>query len=414
VAGSADRTRTTFRHELWRAGTAGIIETAGTTFLLLIAVSWFEAGSVAKALVSGSGALGLLLSPVFVTLVASRHWRTTRAAACALLLGAGCFVLAAWQPRLPVFVICSVLAMATSSIIIPLVTQLYHDNYPSEVRGRLFSRTVMVRIATAAVFGKVAGDALDRRMDAFPILLLVLAGALVTAAFCLSRCPGRPLGREGSSHPLRALRYAREDRLFRLTLISWMLLGFANLMMLPLRIEYLANPAYGLALTAGKVALLTVVIPNIARLLLSPVWGHFFDHMNFFLLRSLLNIGFIVGMLLFFLSDSLPGLMLGAVVFGVANAGGEVAWSLWVTKFAQPERVADYMSVHTFLTGVRGVAAPLCGFFLAQVVSLDSLALVSGIIMMLATLLLMPEVWKGGGTGNGSRAEGPDPGPPEE
>ncbi|NDF01570.1 MAG: hypothetical protein EB034_25395, partial [Verrucomicrobia bacterium] len=48
---------------------------------------------------------------------------------------------------------------------------------------------------------------------------------------------------------------------------------------------------------------------------------------------------------------------LGAVIFGVSNAGGDVAWSLWVTKFAPPERVADYMSVHTFFTGVRGVAA---------------------------------------------------------
>ena len=406
-------TRTTFRHELWRASTSGIIETAGVTFLLLITVSWFQAGSLAKALVSGSGSLGLLLSPVFVTLIAARGWRTTHAAACALGLGAACFVIAAWHPTLPVFVVCGVLAMATSSIIIPLITQLYQDNYPAEMRGRLFSRTVMVRIATAALFAKLAGDALDQNLESFPRLLLIFACALGGAGFCLYRCPGRPLPPDGGAHPLRALRYAREDRLFRLTLISWMLLGFGNLMMLPLRIEYLANPVYGLAMTAGKVALLTAVIPNVARLLLSPVWGYFFDHMNFFLLRSLLNIGFIVGLLVFFLSESLSGLMLGAVVFGIANAGGEVAWSLWVTKFAPPHRVADYMSVHTFLTGVRGVLAPMCGFFLAKVVPLDRLALISGLIMMLATVLLMPEVWKGGMRGTASPLGG-DMGPKED
>ena len=48
----AARTRTTYRHELWRAGAAGIIETAGSTFLLIIAVRWFAAGAMAKAVVA--------------------------------------------------------------------------------------------------------------------------------------------------------------------------------------------------------------------------------------------------------------------------------------------------------------------------------------------------------------------------
>ena len=37
----------------------------------------------------------------------------------------------------------------------------------------------------------------------------------------------------------------REDALFRRTLVMWMLMGFANLMVLPLRVEYLANPKQG-------------------------------------------------------------------------------------------------------------------------------------------------------------------------
>ena len=45
----------------------------------------------------------------------------------------------------------------------------------------------------------------------------------------------------------------------------------------------------------------------------------------------------------------------GAIIFGISYGGGDVAWSLWVTKFAPPERVADYMSIHTFLTGARGI-----------------------------------------------------------
>ncbi|MEZ5302399.1 MAG: hypothetical protein R3F11_17460 [Verrucomicrobiales bacterium] len=45
--------------------------------------------------------------------------------------------------------------------------------------------------------------------------------------------------------------------------------------------------------------------------------------------------------------------------------GGNIAWSLWVTKLAPADRVAEYMSVHTFTTGLRGMAAPFLGFWLA-------------------------------------------------
>lgn len=387
------RTKRTFFYEFWRAGTAGILETAATTFLLLIAVRGFQAGALAKALVAGGGSVGLLLSPAVVSWVTASRWTTSRAASHILALGAASFCLASALPSLPVFVLCSVFAMTTSSSVIPLLTQIYQENYPETERGRLFSKTVMVRIAVAAGFGKVAGDALSGHIHQFPLLLLVFGSALALAAFCISRCPGRPIQSDGGAHPLRALRYVKIDPLFRRTLICWMLMGFANLMMLPLRVEYLANPKYGWHVTVGMIALLTAVVPNLARLVMSPVWGYLFDHMNFFSLRVMLNIGFAAGILSFFLSNSLTGMVSGAIIFGISNAGGDVAWSLWVTKIAPPERVADYMSGHTFLTGIRGLLAPLCAFYLvAHEVPMGLLGVASTLLILIATLLLIPEM----------------------
>jgi len=197
------------------------------------------------------------------------------------------------------------------------------------------------------------------------------------------------------------MRFVRDDPLFRRTLICWMLMGFANLMMLPLRVEYLANPAYhpaGLAVTVSTIALLTGVIPNLARLVLSPVWGYLFDHMNFFALRMTLNLGFALGILAFFLTDSLAGMVAGAIVFGISNAGGDVAWSLWVTKFAPAGRVADYMAVHTSLTGVRGVLAPVAAFYGVQQLPPSVLAALSAGLIVVATALLLPEL-RGGRRG---------------
>jgi hypothetical protein len=198
------------------------------------------------------------------------------------------------------------------------------------------------------------------------------------------------------------LRFARDDRLFRQTLISWMLLGFGNLMMVPLRVEYLANPEHGVrtegvAMSAATIALLTGVIPNMARLVLNPLWGWLFDRMNFFVLRMTLNAGFLLGILTFFLSGSMTGLILGAVCYGIAHAGGDVAWSLWVTKFAPPERIADYMSVHTFFTGLRGAVAPLVAFSLIAVLPVEWMAGISAALILAGTVLLIPEIRFGGG-----------------
>ena len=388
----ANLTRRIYRYELWRALSAGVLETAGSTFLLVIAVRHYDAGALAKALVAGGGSLGLLLSPLVVSQVTALNWPISRAASRLLALGAAAFFLAALVPRLPVFVIASVLGMAASAAVIPLLTQMYQENYPEQERGRRFSRTVMIRIATAAAFSKLAGDALSGHLEDFAWLLVLFGGALAFASFCLSRCPTRPLSRDGGSHPLRAARFVRTDALFRRTLICWMLMGFANLMMQPLRVEYLASPAYHLRAAVGTIALLTGVIPNLARLALSPVWGYLFDRMNFFALRVTLNFGFAIGICAFFMSNTVPGMVAGAIVFGISNAGGDVAWSLWVTKFAPPDRVADYMSVHTALTGVRGVLAPVCAFYLASRLPLGVLALLSIGLIVAASALLVPEI----------------------
>jgi hypothetical protein len=120
-------------------------------------------------------------------------------------------------------------------------------------------------------------------------VLVIFTGHSSLPRYVSRQFPSRPLAVAEGSHPFRALRFVREDRLFRQTLICWMLMGFGNLMMLPMRVEYLANPRYGLAMSVGEIAFLTGVLPNVARLVMNPLWGWLFDRMNFFVLRVILN-----------------------------------------------------------------------------------------------------------------------------
>ena len=392
----SSRTLQTFRYEALRAISSGIIETASTTFLVLIAVRWFEAGPLAKGLIAAGAGLGYIVSPVIVSRVEAARTPVALAASRLLLGGAIALGLSALVPGETLFVLTSLTAVAASGATSPLLTQIYQDNYPDASRGRLFSRTVVIRIVSAAAFGGGAGYVLALDIGYFRLLLGIYAAALAFSSWCLARVPSVPLHLSGGQHPLRAFANLRDDRVFRTTLISWMFMGFANLMMLPLRVEYLANPRYDLALRPDTIALLTSVVPNLARLVMSPIWGWLFDRMNFFVMRITLNVGFAIGIISFFASETMPGFVLAAVTFGIATAGGDLAWTLWVTKVAPPARVADYMSVHTFFTGLRGLAAPLLGFALVARYPMTTLGWVSAGLIVGGSMLLLPDAARGG------------------
>jgi MFS family permease len=385
-------TQKTYQSERWRAIAAGILETAGTTFLILIAVRYFEAGPTAKALIAAGGSVGLLLTPWIVSHVESMGWKITHAAAFLLGMASLSFLLAAALPFLPVYIFCCVFGMACAATIVPFMIQVYQENYPESERGGLFGKTVMIRVAAAMLFSELGGRLLKDHIGRFQWILLIFSATLAFACFCVSRCPSRALVGSGRTHPLRAMRFVREDRLFRWTLISWMLLGFANLMMMPMRVEYLANPQFGLALDVSSIALITGVVPNFTRLIVSPFWGKLFDRMNFFMLRVMVNIGFGVGILTFFTGDTFWGWVTAGAIFGLSSGGADVAWSLWVTKFAPRDRVADYMAVHTCFTGLRGVVAPLVAFHLVSKVSMAAMGWASATLILIASLMLLPEI----------------------
>ncbi|MCF7763315.1 MAG: hypothetical protein K9N62_06545 [Verrucomicrobia bacterium] len=78
--GSLSDTKQTFFYERWRAVSSGVLETAATMFLLLIAVRCFEAGTTAKAFVASAGSFGLMLTSIAPLLPEIRFGRSGRSA----------------------------------------------------------------------------------------------------------------------------------------------------------------------------------------------------------------------------------------------------------------------------------------------------------------------------------------------
>ena len=398
------RTEITYRFERLRAVASGILETAFTTFLLLIAVQWFGFGATAKAGIAASGALGFMLGPVVVSRVTELGWTTAQAASRLALGAAGCFGLLAAVNDSRLFIGGVIVATTLATAVIPLVTQIYQENYPARRRGKYFSRTAMIRITSAAAFGLLAGWILttgepSQKLAGYPRwLMLIFAVGFTWASFCFARLPAKPLTGAKGTHPFCSLRFVKEDKLFRHILICWMLFGIGNLMLFPLRVEYLANASeyagdYQLTFdpTPARITLILIFIPNAVKLVCSPFWGSLFDRMNFFVLRVVLNFFFAASLIVFFNSESMTGLCVAAVLFGIGNSGGEVAWSLWVTKFAPAKHVADYMSVHLFFNGIRVLLSPFLGFWLIGFVSASSLSLFSAGLIIASSLALLSD-----------------------
>ena len=275
---------------------------------------------------------------------------------------------------------------------VPLFSQIYRRHYPDESRGRLFSITAFVRKVFAIAAALLFGWMLTVSLDYFPWLLRVYAVACLIMAALVLAIERVTLSPSNSVRLFDAFRHTTEDVAFRKLLISWMILGMGNLLCFSLFVEYVTNEDYGFNLSESHVSVITTVIPEALFLLFILIWGRLFDRMNFYVLRCLINVIFAVGILFYFLGDDLWALYIGIGLHGVARAGGNVAWSLWVTKFAKEENVAEYMSVHTFLTGCRGVIAPFIAFRMASTVGPMWVGLIGSGMIFVATAMLGPAI----------------------
>lgn len=374
-----------------RAVPAGVLVPVESTIVLTIAITRFEAAGWVKGVIAAAAGVGLLASP-FVTAAARRHQRPVMVVAAAIsMIGALGFALAA-SGALVLMVVGAVIGVAAISAPIPLQTATYERNFSALDRGRRVGRGMAVRVAVGALVGFGMGEFLKRHPDRWWLLLVVAAIAMAAVGLCQANVPSEPLARvEGRTSPLPHFHLLGEDRQLRLTLVAWMLMGFGNLMLLPLRVEYLASPRYGIDADPAQITLLTVTVPSIVRLLCMPLFGGLFDRMSFFSARIMVNLLFALYVGAFFSGSSDLGLLLGAIAFGVGSAGGDLMWTLWVTKFAPPGRVADYMGLHTFFTGVRASCAPILGFLVIERFDLETVAWIAAGLIVVSSMVLLPE-----------------------
>lgn len=385
-----ERQKITFFYERWKATATGVVDTLPSTFALLILIRFYQAGTTVQSLVATGGMLGLIGSPLALWISRRIKWRANNAAAILYVFAAFFFGMACLIPYQGVYVMGCVMGLSSLYAVTPLMTQIYRQNYSSQLRGRLFSWNLMISVSMRIIFAFGMGWVLDLDMGKAPYLMMIYAMAALFGAYCMFRIPSDRLTSNPERFPYQSLKLLLEDSKFRLIMGLWMLKGLAGGMIAPLVVLYLVKPEYGLEYSPDRVALLGSVIPGCVLLFTSRTWGRLFDRFGFFWVRLGTDVCSLMGILCFFCLSSFTGFwmfVVAAILFGTVASGGGVIWSLWVTHFAPKEKVAEYMSIHSFLSGCSMFFSSLLGVQMTRFYRASEIALVSFVLLLLSAVL---------------------------
>lgn len=377
----------TFRLDLINSSLGGILEVGFGTFAILIAIRFLGAPDMIKAVLASGVSAGLLLVPhmqrlaVWTQLSASRFCASLMLI-CALLLFASGYLSHVWLLAAALF-----LAQVCFSQLPGFMIQVYSRNYGSKERGKRLSWNFILSALIGMILSYVGGSYLDGQSADPGLIFRIMGMVSLASALALFLIPSQPIKKGKHTQGLMdSLDLLKEDRLFASMLLAWMIMGLGIIMTLPLRIEYLGGES-GLHLTNEQIALVTVVVFSIARILSSRLWGELFDRVRFLSYRISLNLLLISATLVYFHAESIIGVSIGAALAGVGVGGSKIAWSLWVTKLAPEGMEARYMGAHVALTGLRGALAPFLGYWLLGILGYHGVAWFSVALVTLSTLL---------------------------
>lgn len=359
-----ENAKSTHRRDSIRAFFYGILESGWQTFAFIVAIRVFEASEGIKSLIAASGPIGFLLTPITLYLFAQYRLKASLCCSLIYLITALCLLGASFATSLTIFATLLILSQIVNVQQGPVMLQIFTTSYPEHNRGHFMKIPHVLSATSAIAFGYIGGKILDNNINNYPLIFLVMAlGALISARV-IFKIPSIHFSRSHIGNPWQSISLIWKDRLFGSMLGAWMLLGIGNLICLPIRYEYLANPKFGIDSNNATIAIIMVAIPAIAKIASTYIWANLFDKLKLMTTRNLLNGFFLMSVLLFFISDNILLIALASALQGIALGGGKIFWSLWVTKITNQELVSSYMSIHMALTGVRGSLAPFIGYWI--------------------------------------------------
>ncbi|MDR2668255.1 MAG: MFS transporter [Puniceicoccales bacterium] len=365
---------------------AGSIDSVLLSVCLLIAIRLFHAPVAAKGLLSSLVWFGGLTAPFIVRVAAASGWRASRFGALLFLFTAAAFAAAACARSIGPYIICIALAGVFYRADAAIMAKVYAENYGHGRMASLMAPGLILAALMTVAFGQFSGVAMDRSIGNSGSILVATAICGVICAVAAMAIPSHPIRGADGVVKESYMKYFFRNRALTKMAIYLTAVGLAYQMLIPMRVEHLTNCVHGWNLSNFHVLLLSLAVPNFARLLSTPLLAFMFDHMRLIPVRQLTNIVFLGGILFYFNGNSFTAIAIGGALLGVAMAGSFVMHSLWLTKVVPPQDLPKCMSVYLMLTGLRSIIAPLASYALLAIGSPRTAAYGATLLLIFAII----------------------------
>ena len=259
--------------------------------------------------------------------------------------------------------------------VVTLRAPIWRAAYPARIRARLTGTFFSVHSVVMALTALAVSSLLDWNRSLYPAIFTAAAAIGVSGAvvFRRLRIPATAAVSDEATPSLDdaapgAWRLLRHDRAFARYLFWLSAAHIGNLMLMGPLIVIMTDRLH---LAQRPQVLVTSVIPLILLPFAVPMWGRLFDGGRVLRFQMLNAAAFALAALAFLtgaVADQTMWLWIGAVLLGVAYAGGSVGWHLGHNYFSARGQTLEYMGVHVTLSGIRGLVAPLLGMTVYQAV----------------------------------------------
>lgn len=384
------KSQVTFRYDCLRGVFNSIIYMGLMTIHGLISIRYFDAPSWLKGFIWGSDNVGRLIAPFILILGAKTHFQSSHLTSLFYIASAVTIIIAAMAPSLAIYALAIIVTQIIFTQPPQLMLHVYSTNYLASERGKLVSIMFLIGLTVGTFFSSQIGRWLDINLNYFRLVLTILAISALLAAFVTYQIPSESFKNQITPRSIwHNLSLLWKDRLFGWLIIGYIILGVGNMMVHPIRVEYMARQEFNIFASNKQIVFITVVVPGISMIVFTRVWGWLFDRLHFITTRLLVNAAFIISYITFFISTNLTLLTISSIFNGMATAAGMILWQLWVTKIAPQNQVSAYMSVHSATSGVKGLIAPQLGYFLLYLTNPFTVGIIAALLMTISCLIFI-------------------------
>lgn len=296
------------------------------------------------------------------------------------------------------FLMLLLIVYSFNALIIPIQTSIFQYNYTPKNRGILFgiSQTFYAGLLLLSSIG--FGRILDINENYFRF---IYAGIGIIGFFGLLalrkvqvKIPEVSTG--SKRHPiinpiLTTIEVFKDNKPFFWYEIGYIIYGFGYLMVLPILPQFLVDK---LQMTYTQISLARVAISYSGIALLAPFAGFIqgklkpilFSGISFLILAFypiLINYSVFQDFI-----NPITFVYIGFIVFAIGRAGVNVNWRIGSIFFARKRDSSMLQSVHVTLTGIRGIFAPLLGYFLMSTISDTAAFMVSSFMFLSASIVM--------------------------